>query len=123
MRIAYLTTDEVNADLAIQFAARCGLALEPVDGRGLRPQEEQGLVLDLDYLPVDRCGEVLTAARACPGIRVAVHSYNLSAAQTQQLREIGVLVGRRLTASFFRRLRSARPLFHNEPFDKTLSLG
>jgi len=114
MRIVYVTTDDVNTALAEQFAARCGLALEHVDVRSARPQQGQTLVLDLDYLPADRCQELLTAVLAQPGGQTAVHGYNLPPGRSRQLRQAGVIAQRRLTAGLFRQLQPARRLSRKE---------
>src|SRR6266566_670352 len=52
MRIAYLTTDEVNRDLAHKFATECDVNI-----RALSPRETpqtgsfDGVVYDVDFLP------------------------------------------------------------------------
>jgi hypothetical protein len=106
VRVAYLTTDEVNQELALQLAAGLGVdlcVLSPRDPAGL--ESFAGVLYDLDYLPESRRREILADLLAgpppCP---VAVHSYNLDADQERLLCENGVLVSRRLEAELFLRL-------------------
>src|SRR5262245_46838320 len=101
MRIAYLTTDEVNRELAMRLAAGQGARLEvlwpgdePPDGR------VDAVVYDLDCLPVGLRQEVLSklAAAAAPW-PAAVHGYALGGDQVRALRKRGVVVRRRLGAA------------------------
>jgi hypothetical protein len=109
MRIAYLTTDEVNQDLALRLAAgqRARLEVlwprdEPPDGRF------DAVVYDLDCLPACLRQEVLSklAAASAPW-PVAVHSYALTRKQFRALRGRGVAVHRRLGARLLHRLCAA----------------
>src|SRR5205823_6243212 len=76
MRVAYLTTDEVNAALAREFAAGSGLdvcLVPPLD----RPTDPEfvGAVYDLDFLPPGRLGGLLVDLGRGPlPYPVAVHS-------------------------------------------------
>jgi hypothetical protein len=103
MRIAYLTTDEVNQDLATQMAAECGVTLVPVTPQAPSPDGQfDAVVYDLDYLPPDQRQQILTDLSSHPvGRRVAVHSYRLADEQTETLCDNGVLVYRRLEPELF----------------------
>jgi hypothetical protein len=106
VRIAYLTTDEVNEDLALRLADKCDATLYSVGLRGAPPDGEVDVVLfDWDHLPEDHREKVL--ARLLKGRRssaLALHSYNLEEAQVQALRKRGVAVFHRLNRRLFRRL-------------------
>jgi hypothetical protein len=111
MRIAYLTTDEVNLRLAQAIAGDYGLTVCPLDPRDPPPDGEFDAVLyDWDYWPAPRHCEVLTELRAgrLPDA-MAVHGYNLGADQAEALRRHTVGVYRRLQPRVFRSLsRAAR---------------
>jgi hypothetical protein len=107
MRIAYLSTDEVNLDLARRWAKTCRcevIALSPRD-----PLPDGGCeaaIYDLDFLPPTLRQQVLTnlfrGPQHCP---VAVHSYNLDDQQVRDLRARGVFVRRRLERAILELLR------------------
>jgi hypothetical protein len=107
MLIAYLTTDEVNQDLALQLAAGCDAVLCPLSP-GDMPWNGlfDAMIYDPDYLPPARWREVLAEllAEPSPG-PVAVHGYNLDEREARALRQHGVLVHRRLEPELFRALR------------------
>jgi hypothetical protein len=109
MRIAYLTTDEVNRHLAEGMAAACGLTLCPLAPKDPPAGGEFDAVLyDWDYLPARQRHEVLAALLAGRRPRaVALHSYNLEDAQAEALRRHTVGVYRRLEPRAFRFLRRA----------------
>jgi hypothetical protein len=122
MRIAYLTTDEVNRHLVEEMAAACGLTLCPLAPRDPPPGAEFDAVLyDWDYWPVQERGEVM--AELLEDRRphaVALHGYNLEDALAEPLRRHTVAVYRRLHPRVFRFLRRAvravragRALGHN----------
>src|SRR6516165_4663901 len=101
MRIAYLTTDEVNRAWAEELADRTAhtltLSLGPPD------QQVDAVVYDLDYLPIDVREHVLTTLQARrPALPVAVHSYNLEDECIEALQHNGVLAYRRLQSKVFR---------------------
>jgi hypothetical protein len=109
LRFAYLTTDEVNQDLALQMAEHCNATLHvlspqdaPADGRF------DAVLYDWDYLSRDQRSRVLAELRSgplpCP---VALHSYHLEAATANALRRRGVIICRRLELKVFRALRRA----------------
>jgi hypothetical protein len=109
MRIAYLTTDEVNLRLAQAMAADYGLIVCPLDPRDPPPNGEFDAVLyDWDYWPAPQQCEVLTELRAgrLPHA-MAVHGYNLGADHAQALLRHTVAVYRRLQPRVFRSLRQA----------------
>jgi hypothetical protein len=109
MRIAYLTTDEVNEQLAQQMAAACGVTLCPLGPGEVPPDGQYDAVLyDWDYLPAARQREVL--AELLSGQlphAVGLHSYDLEAGPEGALRRNTVMVYRRLQPRLFRSLRLA----------------
>jgi hypothetical protein len=101
--IAYLSTDEVNQDLALQMAAACDIRVELLSPRDPPPDGEfDALVYDLDYWPLPQrqevLAELLTGQAPHP---VAVHTYNLDADQIDALRAKGMAVHRRLEPEVF----------------------
>src|SRR5262245_54809815 len=98
MRIAYLTTDEVNPDLAQRWARTCGCEVIPLTPRDPIPDGEfDAVIYDLDYLPQPIRQQVMTMLLNGPRTSpAAVHSYNLRRWQTQALRALGIVVGRKL---------------------------
>jgi hypothetical protein len=109
MRIAYLTTDEVNKDLALRLAAQWELTLCPLEPRDPPPDGEFDAVLyDWDHWPADRRAEMLTHTAAGPHRPpVALHGYRLGRAQARALRRGGVLLFDRLEARAFLDLQRA----------------
>lgn len=109
MRVAYVTTDEVNERLAMQMAANCGTTLDAFSPKDPPPDGEYAAVLyDLDYLPPAPGRNVLGELLAQPpGRPVAVHSYRLGQRQAAALRRHGCAVYPRLEMSVFRQLRTA----------------
>jgi hypothetical protein len=109
MRIAYLSTDEVNVHLAEAMASACGLTLCPLAPKDLPPNEEFDAVLyDWDSWPVDRRQEVLAQPPSVrPACAVAAHGYNLEDGQAEALRRNAVVVYRRLRPRVFRFLLRA----------------
>jgi hypothetical protein len=107
MRIAYLTTDEVNQELAVRLAEECGAELDLLTLRA--PALDtwfDGVIYDWDYLPTWRQQEIMAELLSCPvACPTILHSYNLDAKQKENLRRNGVDVCRRLGAHLFRRLR------------------
>jgi hypothetical protein len=109
MRIAYLTTDEVNQDLAVRLAGAQGVRLEVLWPRDAPPDGHfDAVVYDLDSLPPCLRQQILSdlAAASAPW-PVAVHSYALSGEQVKVLRGREVAVHPRLTARLLRQLRGA----------------
>ncbi len=98
MLIAYLTTDEVNQDLAARLAEACGMSLYLLTFQETPLEAPFDAVLyDWDYLPAPHIqriqADVLAAPLPCP---VAAHGYNLDERQASALRHHGVSVHRRL---------------------------
>ena len=109
MRVAYLTTDEVNEQLALQMADEHGVTLCPLAPKDAPPDGEYDAVLyDWDYLPVERQRQVMAELLAGPSLHmVALHSFNLEDGQVEALRRNTVGVFRRLQPLVFRALRLA----------------
>lgn len=106
MRIAYLTTDEVNASLAGEFAALCGLDLCLVHPRTTAPiGGVRAVVYDADYLPAGHMASLAASLASGRSPAIAVHGYNLDEAQTRRLESGGVVVARTLTQALFAQLR------------------
>jgi hypothetical protein len=107
MRIAYVTTDEVNQDLALRTAAACGACLEAFSAPDALPcGVYDAVVYDWDFLPAVSRGKVVAGLAKDPAPPVvAVHSYGLQGQEAQALRRHGVLIVRRLRGSLFRKLR------------------
>ncbi len=107
MKIAYLTTDEVNEDLALQMADECGVTLYPLtftDG----PTEGRfdAVLYDWDSLPQQRREEILLEAlTGSSSYPVAVHGYGLEEEEVKTLHQDGVAVFHRLEPEVFRVLR------------------
>jgi hypothetical protein len=104
MRIAYLSTDEVNVHLAGAMAAACGLTLCPLAPKDPPPEEFDALLCDGDSWPVGQQPEELAELHAGA---VAVHGYHLEGGQAESLCRHGVAVYRRLQPKVFRFLRRA----------------
>jgi hypothetical protein len=100
MRVAYMTTDVVNLDLAYTLAAECDAGLHPLFPKDKSlPEQIAGLVYDLDSLGSQRRREIVEDLLATPLLYpVAVHSYNLEETEIASLQAAGVLVYRRLEA-------------------------
>jgi hypothetical protein len=107
MRIAYLTTDEVNPDLAGRWADTCGCEVIPLSPSDPLPDGDfDAAIFDLDFLLPPLRQKVLAILLSDPlHFPVAVHSYNLRRRQANALRARGVLVRRRLERRILMRLR------------------
>jgi hypothetical protein len=108
MRIAYVSVDEVNQELALRIAERCGVALFPLSPQEPLPWDDFDAVLyDLDGLQTQQRRLILTSLTAkTPRYPVGVHSYNLGEAESKALRENGITVFRRLGRKLVQRLRT-----------------
>ena len=108
MLIAYLTTDEVNLDLADRLATECGATLYPLSFQGGPPNGAfEAVLYDWDYLSPWRqqlLAELLSRPAPCP---VALHGYTLEEEHGEALRRHGVAVFRRLEPDVFLNLRRA----------------
>ena len=103
MHVGYLTTDEVNQELACGFAERLGFTLDPLWPKdGPWDGEFDAVVYDLDSLPRETrdeiCAKLVSGYFPYP---VSVHSYNLDDQQMEALRENGVAVFQRLEPEVF----------------------
>jgi hypothetical protein len=109
MRVAYLTTDEVNEESALQMAQECGITLCPLAPKDGPPGHEYDAVLyDWDSWPAERRQEALAEMLAGPlPHAVALHGYNLDDGQAETLRRHTVAVYRSLRPRLFRFLRRA----------------
>jgi hypothetical protein len=107
VRIAYVTTDEVNQDLALRLADDFGAELCPLSPKDPPPNGEfDAMVYDLDYLPPEGRRAILAGLLAGPrSCAVAVHSHNLREDQADALRAGGIAVSSRLEPEMFRLLR------------------
>jgi len=109
MRIAYLTTDEVNQAEAFLLAQEYDITICPLAPRDGAPGNEYDAVLyDWDSWPTDRRQQAMAdlLARPVPHA-LAVHGYNLEDETAQQLRRHTIAVYRRLQPRVFRFLRRA----------------
>lgn len=109
MRVAYVTTDEVNEELAARMAEHSGATLDSFAPKDSPPNGEYAAVLyDLDYLPRDPGRDFLKELLSRPlGRPVAVHGYRISNRLAADLRRNGCAVYSRLEPQVFRHLRSA----------------
>lgn len=108
MLLAYLTTDETNTEVCRRLAARQGMTVTLTAPRGGLPECGSAVLLDLDYLPAELAARWLVVARTWGPSRVlAVHGYNLPAAESRRLRKAGVVVVRRLTSRLLAAIRTA----------------
>ena len=110
MRIAYLSLDEVNCDLAARLAGGRGALLEVWSFRDAPPNGRHDAVLyDLDSLPPRERRQTLAALLAGKPARPAgVHSYALDDGQVRSLRRNGVAVARKLGKSLLAALGCRR---------------
>jgi hypothetical protein len=110
MWIAYLTTDEVNWNLAWQMAEDCGLSLELLSFRDPPPAGQVEAVLyDLDSFPQPERQEVLAKLLATISLSpVVVHSYHLEEEQISGLRRNGVAVHTHFGKAIFLKLALRR---------------
>src|SRR5262249_13762632 len=111
MRIAYLTTDEVNQQLASRLAAGQEAQLEVIRPRDEPPDGRlDAVIYDLDCLPPPLRQQLLTdlagGGARCPA---AVHSYALEDEQIKALLRRGGGVRPPLRAPPFPPLSSAGP--------------
>ncbi len=120
MRIAYMTTDEVNQSLAAEMAADCGADICPRLPPGRVPDGQIHAVLyDLDRLQKHRRDEIIALILSSRSTRPrAVHGYDVTDEQAKALRQHGVAVSQRLRAGLIRSLcKAAQPSRANVPAD------
>ena len=106
MLVVYFTPDDVNEELAMQFAAACGLTVRCIPfGSSRRNGEFEAVVYDWDYLPLpwrpDILATLLWNPLPCP---VALHGYHLAEEEIEALRANGVQVHHCLQPNVFRGL-------------------
>jgi hypothetical protein len=106
MLIAYLTTDEVNEQLALYMAEENGQTLCSLSPSDAPPDDDfDAAVYDWDYLPAKRQQALRAQLLAEQGVRpAAVHGYNLDDDCVEALRRHNVAVFRTLQPELFRRL-------------------
>jgi hypothetical protein len=124
MRIAYVTTDEVNQALAAKMAAECGAVICALLPKDPLPAGQFHAVLnDLDDVQKHKRGEViaqiLRSPSTCPR---AVHGYDITDRQAKDLRRHGIAVGQRLHRALIRTLcKAAQPSRATVPPDGELT--
>jgi hypothetical protein len=98
MRIAYLTADEVNSDLAQRWALERGFEVVPVSPGDPFPNGDfDAAIYDLDFLAPTILQQVLANLLTDPShAPAAVHGYNLRRRQANGLLARGVFVRRKL---------------------------
>jgi hypothetical protein len=104
--LAYLTTDEVNEDIAVRLAVKYNAILVPLFPRDTPPDTEYDAVLyDFDFLPEESRQKIVNDLLSAPAKRpVALHSFNVDDRLRQDLQAKGVRVFRRLRVDCFQRL-------------------
>jgi hypothetical protein len=109
MRVAYLSTDEVNQDLATRLAQAAGATLCPLAPKDPPPDGACDAVLcDWDFWPEDRRRELLAGPPSAPPLcPLAVHGYGLADGPAEALRRRGVAVYATLQPEVFRLLALA----------------
>jgi len=109
MRIAHVTTDEVNQDLAFRVARSLGAVMIPLVQDAMPTYVRLDAILcDLDRVPPDRRQALLEEIRSeTTDLPVAVYGYCLSEEQAAKLRFRGVAVAQRLHAALIRTLVKA----------------
>jgi hypothetical protein len=128
MRVAYLTTDEVNEQVAYALAGASGatVLLYPLGPRDAVPADNfDAVVFDWDGLPGPCRREVLGRLLSSEGPRaVAIHGYSLGERQTRALRRRGVGVYRRLDPALLGGLGEAfRPRSAGRTEEASLAKG
>jgi hypothetical protein len=98
MRLAYMTTDEVNRARVARMVAECGAAAcTPRPGRPPRDGECDAVLYSLDDLTGDeRSALIEELCGGGPDRPTAVHGYGLTDEQARALDHRGVAVARRL---------------------------
>ena len=106
MSIAYMSLDEVNQDLALEIADRCGENLATLASPAEAPPAYcDAIIYDLDHLCATDRQQVLDQLTYRPAKHLAaVHSYHLPPRQVRSLRRNGVIVERRLHGDWLARV-------------------
>ncbi len=107
MRVAYLTVDEVNQDLAQRLAEDCGLVLYLLTPAEKSPEGPFDAVLyDWDFLPERQRGEILGELRSgMTRCLIGLHSYNVDDEEAAGMENLGMVVSRRLEPELFLAIR------------------
>jgi hypothetical protein len=120
MRIAYVTTDEVNLVLAVKMAGRWGATVSLVRPGDVAATARCDAVLhDLDVVPrPQRTALLEELRRGTPDRPTAVHGYGIADEQAEALRRHGVPVAQRLHRGLLRSLcQAAQPSRATVPTD------
>lgn len=106
MLIAYVTTDEVNEQLALQMAEESGETLCPLSPCDAPPDEDfDAVVYDWDYLPAQLQHAILAKLLAGKAVwPAALHGYNIHEEAVSALRKQNVAVHRTLQPKIFRQM-------------------
>src|SRR5262245_51930859 len=106
MRIAYVSTDEVNQALVAQTAAECGAVVCTLVPKDPPPDGLFDAVLyNLDDVPRDQRSVLIDELRrARPDRPTAVHGYDINEEQARALNRDGVAAARRLHPGLIRSL-------------------
>jgi hypothetical protein len=106
MRIAYMTTDEVNLIVAVKIARRLGASVSMLGTGGLVSTDRFDAVLhDLDAVPRDQRSAFLEWIGLGPPARpTAVHGYGITEEQAEALRRHGIAVAQRIHTGLIREL-------------------
>jgi hypothetical protein len=124
MRIAYVTTDEVNSALAVRIARSHSADLTPSHPeRSLPTRGFEAILCDLDCVPPDARQALLDGILSGRSAHTrAVHGYGLSEEQAAAIRLRGVVVSKRLHSDLVRTLcRAARRELATVPPDDALT--
>ena len=109
MRITYVSTDEVNQDLAARIAAKFGVRVCKRLPEDPLPDDLCDAVLyNLDDVPrAERSALIVGFRRGKPGHPTAVHGYNITDEEARTLNRYGVASARRLHADLLGTLFTA----------------
>jgi hypothetical protein len=106
MKFAYISTDEVNQNLAVQIADEYHIAVCPVSYVDARQHDRfDALLYDWDSLSWLRRNEICVASLASGLCPVGVHGFSFDNERAETLHQDGIAVFRRLDANVFRTLR------------------
>jgi hypothetical protein len=113
MLIAYVTTDEVNEQMALQMAGQSGQTVCSLSPADPPPDEDfDAAVYDWDYLPGQRQQAIRAQLLAGQAFGpAAVHGYSMEDEFVEALRKHNVAVYRTLQPELFRRLAREWLLF------------
>ena len=124
MRIAYVSTDEVNQDLATRIAAKFGVGVCKRLPKDRKPDDLCDAVLyNLDDVPSAERSALIEGFRcAKPDRPTAVHGYGITDEQAKLLGRNGIAVAPRLRSGLLRSLcQAARPGRATVPPDDALT--